>query len=70
MGLQLVRDGGPQKIKAAIYSRVSTLGHGQNPAMQTRELREYWAERRGWETFDCYVDEGNRAKDFRPELNR
>jgi DNA invertase Pin-like site-specific DNA recombinase len=70
MGLQLVRDGGTQKIKAAIYSRVSTLGHGQDPAMQTRELREY-CERRGWETFDCYVDEGvSGKKDSRPELNR
>lgn len=70
MGLQLVRDGGPQKIKAAIYSRVSTLGHGQDPAMQTRELREY-CERRGWEVFDLYVDNGvSGRKDSRPALNR
>ncbi len=70
MGLQLVQDGGPQKIKAAIYSRVSTLGHGQDPAVQTRELREY-CQRRGWEIFDCYVDEGvSGKKDSRPELNR
>lgn len=70
MGLQVVRDCGPQKIKAAVYSRVSTVGHGQDPAMQTRELREY-CQRRGWEIFDCYVDEGvSGKKDSRPELNR
>ena len=70
MGLKVVRDGGPQKIMAAVYSRVSTVGHGQDPAMQTRELREY-CQRRGWEIFDCYVDEGvSGKKDSRPALNR
>lgn len=70
MGLQVVRDCGPQKIMAAVYSRVSTVGHGQDAAMQTRELREY-CQRRGWDIFDCYVDEGvSGKKDSRPELNR
>ena len=70
MGLHVVRDCGPQKIMAAVYSRVSTVGHGQDPAMQTRELREY-CQRRGWDIFDCYVDEGvSGKKDSRPELNR
>jgi DNA invertase Pin-like site-specific DNA recombinase len=70
MGLQVVRDCGSQKIKAAVYSRVSTVGHGQDPAMQTRELREY-CHRRGWDIFDCYVDEGvSGRKDSRPALNR
>ena len=70
MGLQVVRDCGSQKIKAAVYSRVSTVGHGQDPAMQTRELREY-CHRRGWDIFDCYVDEGvSGKKDSRPALNR
>lgn len=70
MGLQVVRDCGSQKIKAAVYSRVSTVGHGQDPAMQTRELREY-CQRRGWDIFDCYVDEGaSGKKDSRPALNR
>jgi len=70
MGLQVVPDCGPQKIKAAVYSRISTVGHGQDVAMQTRELREY-CQRRGWEIFDCYVDEGvSGKKDSRPELNR
>jgi len=70
MGLQVVRDCAPQKIMAAVYSRVSTVGRGQDPAMQTRELREY-CERRGWQLFDLYVDNGvSGKKDSRPALNR
>jgi DNA invertase Pin-like site-specific DNA recombinase len=33
-------------MRAAIYARVSTLGNGQSPEMQLREMREY-CERRG-----------------------
>jgi len=33
--------------RVAIYARVSTVGNGQSPEMQLRELREY-VERRGW----------------------
>jgi DNA invertase Pin-like site-specific DNA recombinase len=72
VGLHVVRnnDCAPQKILAAVYSRISTVGHGQDPAMQTRELREY-CERRGWEIFQSYVDEGvSGKKDSRPQLNR
>lgn len=72
MGLQIVKssDSTPRKVLAAVYSRVSTIGHGQDPTMQTRELTEY-CQRRGWEIFDCYVDEGHSGKkDSRPELNR
>jgi DNA invertase Pin-like site-specific DNA recombinase len=70
MGLQLVRERGPQKIMAAVYSRVSKANGGQDSTMQTRELVEY-CQRRGWEIFDCYVDEGvSGKKDSRPELNR
>jgi DNA invertase Pin-like site-specific DNA recombinase len=72
MGLQIVKesDSTPRKVLAAVYSRVSTIGHGQDPAMQTRELREY-CERPGWQVFDLYVDEGvSGRKDSRPELNR
>jgi DNA invertase Pin-like site-specific DNA recombinase len=55
---------------AAVYSRVSTVGHGQDPEVQTRELRDY-CQRRGWEIFDSYVDEGvSGKKDSRPQLNR
>jgi len=57
-------------VKAALYARVSTSNNGQDPTMQTRELREY-CERRGWQIVDEYVDAGvSGAKDSRPELNR
>ena len=69
MGLQVIRNG-DRKPLAAVYSRVSTVGHGQDPAMQTRELREY-CERRGWGIFDFYEDVGvSGKKDSRPQLNR
>lgn len=72
MTLQVIRndDRAPRRPLAAIYSRVSTVGHGQDPAMQTRELTEY-CERRGWQVFDLYVDNGvSGKKDSRPALNR
>jgi len=72
MGLQIVstKESTPRKVVAAIYARVSTLNAGQDPTMQTRELREY-CQRRGWEVFDCYVDKGvSGKKDSRPQLNR
>jgi DNA invertase Pin-like site-specific DNA recombinase len=57
-------------MKVAIYSRVSTAGHGQDPMVQTRELREY-AERRGWIIAGEYVDVGiSGTKERRPELDR
>src|ERR1700693_4655332 len=72
MRLQIVNNSNstPRKVVAAVYSRVSTIGHGQDPAMQTRELTEY-CQRRGWEVFDLYVDNGvSGKKDSRPQLNR
>ena len=60
----------PKTKRAAIYARVSTLNGGQDPEMQTRELREY-CDRRGWEVIGEYVDRGiSGAKDSRPQLNR
>ncbi len=32
----------PGRIRVAIYARVSTAHNGQDPAMQTRELEEYY----------------------------
>jgi DNA invertase Pin-like site-specific DNA recombinase len=56
--------------RAAIYARVSTIGHGQSPEMQLNELREH-CNRRGWQIADEYVDTGiSGAKDRRPELDR
>ena len=57
-------------VRTAIYARVSTANNGQDPSMQTRELREY-CERRGWKVSGEYVDEGiSGTKDSRPELNK
>jgi DNA invertase Pin-like site-specific DNA recombinase len=70
MALQIVgNEPKPRQVLAAVYARVSTV-NGQDPTMQTRELAAY-CERRGWQTYDCYVDEGHSGKkDSRPELNR
>jgi DNA invertase Pin-like site-specific DNA recombinase len=57
-------------MRVALYARISTNNHGQDPEMQLRELREY-CQRRGWEIAGEYVDAGiSGAKDSRPELNR
>ncbi len=55
-------------MRAAIYARVST-NNGQDPHMQTRELREY-CKRRGWDVAGEYVDAGfSGAKQNRPQLD-
>jgi DNA invertase Pin-like site-specific DNA recombinase len=55
-------------MRAAIYARVST-NNGQDPSMQTRELREY-CQRRGWQITGEYVDAGvSGAKERRPQLD-
>ena len=57
-------------MRAAVYARVSTVNHGQDPGVQLREFSEY-AERRGWTVAGEYVDVGiSGAKDRRPELDR
>jgi DNA invertase Pin-like site-specific DNA recombinase len=57
-------------MRAAIYARVSTSNNGQDPRVQTREIREY-CESRGWQIAGEYVDAGiSGAKDSRPELNK
>jgi DNA invertase Pin-like site-specific DNA recombinase len=56
-------------MRAAIYARVSTLNGGQDPSMQTRELEEY-CQRRAWQVYETYVDNGvSGKKDSRPQLN-
>ena len=56
--------------RVAIYARVSTIGNGQSPEMQVRDLREY-CSRRGWTITGEYVDAGiSGAKEKRPELDR
>jgi len=57
-------------MKAALYARVSTKNHGQDVQVQTRDL-EHFAEARGWQLVDSYLDSGIcGAKDRRPELDR
>jgi DNA invertase Pin-like site-specific DNA recombinase len=57
-------------MKIAIYARVSTVGHGQDTGMQTRDLKEF-CKLRDFQLVDSYVDEGvSGSKDSRPELDR
>ncbi len=59
-----------QNTRVAIYARVSTANHGQDTAMQTRELKEY-IQRRGWQLAGEYADIGvSGTKEKRPELDR
>ena len=44
-------------IRAAIYARVSTTGHGQDVGLQLDELRAV-AEQRGWQVVGEFIDEG------------
>lgn len=56
--------------RAALYARVSTLNHGQDPEVQLSELRQY-AEARGYSVAGEYVDVGvSGAKERRPQLDR
>ena len=56
-------------IRAALYARISTLTHGQDPEVQLRELREY-CQRRGFAiTHEC-VDRGiSGSRERRPALD-
>lgn len=55
--------------RAAIYARVSTLNHGQDPQMQVNELKEY-CQRRGWAVAGEYIDRGvSGSKEKRPQLD-
>jgi DNA invertase Pin-like site-specific DNA recombinase len=57
-------------FRVAVYARVSTANSGQDPTMQTRELKAY-VERRGWQLAGEYVDVGiSGTKEKRPELDR
>lgn len=65
---QIVR-GADLDRRAVLYSRVST-NNGQDPEVQSREIREYCA-RRGWPLVGEYVDQGiSGAKERRPQLDR
>ena len=56
--------------RVALYARVSTKNHAQDPETQLLALREY-AKARGLEVFGEYVDVGiSGSKDSRPALNQ
>jgi DNA invertase Pin-like site-specific DNA recombinase len=58
------------KKRVALYARVSTLNHGQDPEVQLRELRAY-CERRGFEVADTYIDKGiSGSRERRPALDK
>ena len=55
--------------RAVLYSRVST-NNGQDPEVQSREIREY-CQRRGWKLAGEYVDVGiSGARERRPQLDQ
>jgi DNA invertase Pin-like site-specific DNA recombinase len=56
-------------VRAALYARVSTTGHGQDVGLQLDELRQVAAQRR-WQVVE-YVDVGvSGSQDSRPALDR
>lgn len=60
------------KVRAAIYIRVSTEEQAKNFSLKAQEevVKEF-AERKGYEIFDVYCDDGYSGKDFnRPEVQR
>jgi DNA invertase Pin-like site-specific DNA recombinase len=69
----MIADIGREKIKSkrvALYARVSTLNHGQDPEVQLQELRAY-CERRGFEIVGEYVDKGiSGSRERRPALDK
>lgn len=66
----LSRTNSSKQVRAALYARVSTAHNGQDPTMQTRELREY-CDRRQWIVAGEFTDTGiSGAKEHRPALDR
>ena len=56
--------------RVALYARVSTVNHGQDPEVQLHELRAY-CERRGFEIIGEYVDKGvSGSRERRPALDK
>ena len=59
-------------LRAALYARVSTVGHGQDPLLQMEELRQV-AVQRGWRVSEGheYIDAGiSGIRASRPALDR
>src|ERR1700730_722281 len=59
-----------RKVRVALYERISTLNHGQDPEVQLRELRAY-CERRGFEIAGEFIDKGiSGSREQRPALDK
>jgi DNA invertase Pin-like site-specific DNA recombinase len=57
-------------IRAALYARISTLNHGQDPEVQLGEIREY-CRRRGFAIAQEHVDKGiSGSRERRPALDK
>jgi DNA invertase Pin-like site-specific DNA recombinase len=57
-------------IRAALYARVSTVNHGQDPEVQLGEVREF-CKRRGFTVAHEYVDKGiSGSRERRPALDK
>jgi DNA invertase Pin-like site-specific DNA recombinase len=69
----MIADIGREKTKTtrvALYARVSTLNHGQDPEVQLRELREF-CQRRGFTIANEFVDKGIcGSREKRPALDK
>lgn len=60
----------PRALRAALYARVSTIGHGQDVGLQLDELRQVAAQR-GWDVVGIYEDAGvSGTRTSRPGLDR
>src|ERR1035437_2174454 len=71
MGMTSAMDSSSKRpIRAALYARISTLNHGQDPEVQLRELREF-CQRRGFAIAHEYVDRGiSGSREKRPALDK
>src|SRR6266404_4279443 len=57
-------------MQVALYARVSTNNHHQDPEVQLKDLRSF-CQYKGWEIVEVYVDKGvSGTKSSRPQLNR
>src|SRR5213594_4556200 len=73
IGAGMITDIGRQERttkRVALYARVSTVNHGQDPEVQLRELREF-CQRRRFEIVVEYVDKGiSGSRERRPSLDQ
>ena len=59
-----------KNMRAGLYGRVSTTGHGQDVNLQIDELKVV-AHQRGWGIQDIYIDEGiSGSRQDRPALDK